>query len=150
MEKMLELEHIRKDVDDLFDGVLPPRQEPVELNDLEKLAVAQAFMNRVGEMTSTKDAWNLRGRVNAAMVDLYAETGAKSFDVKLRGRKVGTYSLTVSRPTESREQADFAVVDRDAFAQWPDFAAVALSYAAEHMQEVAEWHFGMTGEMPDG
>lgn len=149
------IDEMRETADEFFEGVglepLPSTEAGAEgFSDMEKLAIAQAFMNAVGALTSTKEHGNLRDRVNAHMVELYDETGAKSFDVKLHGEKVGTYSLTVSRPTESRTESLFGVADREAFAKWPDFGAIAYNFALEHMQEVADWHFGMTGEIPGG
>lgn len=150
MEKMKELEAIKADAGELFDGVLEPAGEPIELDDMERLAIARAFENAVKDITDSKRAGSLRDRVDRRMAELYRQTKARTFDVWLRGQKVGTYSLAISKPTESKEVSDFVVSDRDAFSQWPDFGAVAYSYALDHMQDVADWHFGMTGEVPDG
>lgn len=119
----------------------------MELNDVEKLAVAQAFVNTVGDMTKTKSQGNLRGRVDDMMKERYYDDplGGKSFDVRVQGVKVGTYSLTVSKPTESQTKLELMVEDKDALAKWAeengfmmvDFAAV-------------EGHFADTGCVPDG
>lgn len=120
------------------------------MKEREKLFVAQAFLNAVGSMCDTKDPDSLRGRVSEEYVRMYEETGAKTFDAKLDGEKVGTFSVKVSKPTDSRERDEFVVADPDKFRRWKDFRAVAYNFAVEHMQDVADWAFGMTGELPDG
>lgn len=120
------------------------------LDEREALCVAQALYNAIGAEVSTKDPDNLRGRVSRAYEELYEQTGAKSFDCRIGGEKVGTFSVTVSKPTESKEAEDFVLVDADRFEAWPEFRQVAMDYARNHMQQVADWHFGNTGEVPAG
>ena len=120
------------------------------MKDIEQLAISQALYNLVADQVSTKDPDNLRGRVSQKYVELYEETGAKSFDVKLGGEKVGTFSLTVSKPTDSVTKTDFFVTDEAKFRAWEDFNAAALDYATAHLQQIADWAFGMTGEIPEG
>ena len=140
---MEEMDLMREEYEAAF-GEMP--ETPAEpWTDMERLAVAQAFMNRVGDLTSTKDAGNLRGAVNARMVAMYEETGAKSFDVKLRGEKVGTYSLTVSKPTPSHERVALVVTDEGALMVW----ALANGCVAVDMGKVDEV-FNETGELPGG
>ena len=116
-----------------------------EMTDTERLAIAQAFYSAVGEMVSTKNPGNLRDRVNDEYKRLYELTGAKSFDVKLQGEKVGTFSLTVSKPTESVASTALEVVDKAALAEW----AAVNGYTLVDMEAV-ERHFAESGEVPDG
>ena len=122
------------------------------MNDKEKLIICQAIYSLVAERVATKNPDNLRGQVDAEYKRLYEETGAKSFDAKLNGEKVGTYSLTISKPTDSKPKTDFVLVDAEAFKNWKDFGAVAHAYASEdvNMEDVAAYHFGKTGELPPG
>lgn len=97
-----------------------PEPENAPLSTVEKLAVAQAFYNAVGKMVNTKDPSNLRGEANAFYEGEYGRTGAKSFDVKLLGSKVGTYSITVSKPKKSEKRVELEVVDEDELFNWAD------------------------------
>lgn len=119
--------------------------EELELNDAERLFIAQAFYAKVGAMVSTKDPDNLRGRVAAGYTELYEQTGAKSFDAKVCGQKVGTFSLTVSKPKDSATETQLAVTDADALLRW----AVENGCAYVDMK-LAEEHFRQSGEVPDG
>lgn len=94
---------------------------------LEQLAIAQAFYNAFGKIVSTGVKDNLRGQVDKMMRDKYENEGAKSFDVRVNGKKVGTYSIIVSKPVHTTE---LRVVDHDSFAEW----AVDNGYA--HSEEV--------------
>lgn len=119
----------------------------MEFNEVEKLAVAQAFMKAVGSMVETKNPDNLRGAVDAMMIDRYESDpmAPKSFDVKVLGQKVGSYSLTVSKPTESRIKTELEVTDNDEFLAW----AFAHRYVKVD-QRAVDLHFEATGEVPDG
>ena len=116
-----------------------------EMTDTERLAIAQAFYSAVGEMVSTKKPGNLRDRVNEGYKSLYEQTGAKSFDVKLQGAKVGTFSLTVNKPTESETSTSLEVVDKVALRDW----AAVNGFVTVDMEAV-ERHFAESGELPDG
>lgn len=117
----------------------------VELSNMEKLAIAQAFQTQVGKMTKTGVDYNLRGEVDAEMREMYESTGSKTFDVKLLGRKVGTYYLTISKPTESKTERKLAISDGQALFEWAmrhDFIEIDMKKVERHFQE--------TGELPDG
>lgn len=117
----------------------------VELSNMEKLAIAQAFQAQVGKMTKTGVDYNLRGEVDAEMREMYEATGSKTFDVKLLGRKVGTYYLTISKPTESRTERKLEIADGQALYDW----ALQHDLVEIDMKKV-ERHFQETGEIPDG
>ena len=124
----------------------------MELSNREKLIIEQAFYKAIAEDVATKNPDNLRGRVDAEYKDLYKETGAKSFDAKLNGEKVGTFSLTISKPTDSREEKLCEIDDIDALREWDGYAQLAMHYifdksrAAKAVQE----YFKETGEVPEG
>ena len=119
--------------------------DELRLNDAERLFVAQAFYNSIGDMVSTKKAGNLRDEVNEQYKRLYEMTGAKSFDAKLLGQKVGTFSLTVSKPTESSTITTLEVADKQALYDW----AAVNGYLVVDMDAVTR-HFEESGEVPDG
>lgn len=120
--------------------------EPPELSDVEKLAVAQAFYSAVGGLVSTKGG-TLRSAVNERFEELYGQTGAKSFDVRLLGEKVGTYSLTVSKPKPSTCEVGLAVDDMGELIGWAD--AHDMIEVRVDMEAVADW-FRETGQLPPG
>lgn len=122
-----------------------PEPEEHELSDIEKLAIAQAFYKSIAEVVSTKDPGNLRGTVDAHFRDLYEQTGAKSFDLKLFGEKVGTYSLTLAKPTPESKRLDFEVSDKAAFMEW-----VKRSGMFQIDWDAIRANFLDTGEMPEG
>ncbi len=148
MSTMAEIKAIGDLYEDTFGEEVPRGRH--EFTDMERLAIAQAFMNKVGSMTKTKVDGNLRGRVDRQYKDIYAQCKAKSFEVELFGEKVGTFSLQVSKPTESKVEPVFEVTDEEALTDWRDFKAAAMAYAMEHPGEIATYHFGRTGELPDG
>ena len=121
--------------------------EPHEFDIVEKLAVAQAFYNAVGKMVSTKDPDNLRGQANAYYEDLFRKAGAKSFDVNLLGYKVGTFSVTVSKPKPSKQTNYIEVEDEWAFEMWAeDNGCIRKVYDMEAVSQ----YFEDTGEIPPG
>ena len=82
---------------------------------MERLAIAQAIYKAIAAAISTKDPESLRGQVDASMLDNYRLTGGKTYDMLLRGRKVGTYSIRFSK---AEHKTCVAIVDEDAFARW--------------------------------
>lgn len=85
------------------------------MTDLEKLTIAQALYKAIAAAVSTKDPDSLRGRMDVAAIRGYEATGAKGFDLRLAGRKVGTYSVRVSKPVH---RTDLVVRDRAGFEGW--------------------------------
>lgn len=121
-------------------------EDPDPLTDVEKLAVAQAFYNAVGELVNTKNG-PLRMAVNDFFGLAYDTTGAKSFDVKLMGQKVGTYSITVSKPKPSESRVTLDVVDEDELFNWADENGF-VSWTID--REAVEEYFQESGEVPPG
>jgi len=119
----------------------------VELSDVEKLIVKQAFLNAVADDVSTKDDGNLRGRVDALMKEAYYESpmAPKSFDLKLLGQKVGTYSLTVSKGKPQKVTDTLEITDKEALRVW----AIMNGCVSVDMGAVVR-HWEETGEVPDG
>jgi len=121
-----------------------------ERTPIERLAIVQALYNVVGKMVSTKDPDNLRAEVDDQMRALYEVTGAKSFDVKVNGTKVGAYSVVISKPTEATTEEMFAVLGYGELFEWDVPVEEAVSYARDHLREFARWYFEETGELPPG
>ena len=124
-----------------------------DLDELEQLAVLQALYNAVGEKVSTKNPDSLRARIDEQYRELYEQTGSKSFDVKLLGDVVGTYSIRFSKDKASETKLIFEVQDHEKLARWLDSPAieqVAWEFVALNLSDFAEYYFTSTGEMPDG
>jgi hypothetical protein len=117
----------------------------MELKPIEKLAIAQAFQKRIGDMVSTKDPYNLRGQVDGEIRKMYEQTGAKSFDVRILGEKVGSYSVTVSKPKPQTRRVEIAVLDPQEFREWCEangFTKVDYDAVNEYVKD--------TGDVPEG
>lgn len=84
-------------------------------SDMENLAFAHAIFKVVSEAVSTKNRDSLRGRQDAEVIANYIETGAKSFDIRISGTKVGTYSVRLSKPVH---RTNLLVRDREAYLAW--------------------------------
>ena len=128
-----------------------PEEYELELNDVEKLAIAQAYYKSVAELVKTRDPYNLRGRVDAEMRRTYESlreslgTAPKSFDIELFGKKVGTYSITTTKPEPSKTTVELKVTNNDELLSW----AVKNGYVVVDMDAVTD-HFTAFGEVPPG
>ena len=89
-----------------------------ELSPIQRLAVAQYVFKCVSGVVSTKDPESLRTMCDHAAIDRYETEGAKSFDLKLDGQKVGTYSVKVSKGKPKRKAPRAWVDDWDEFIDW--------------------------------
>ena len=120
------------------------------INDTERLAIMQAFYKAAGEHVSTKAPGNLRASVDEHYKRLFEETGAKTFEMRVNGQKVGTYTVKVSQPKTAA--ARFEVVDPAELLPWVAEAPAEelAAFAAFLSDEFAEWHFCQTGEVPRG
>lgn len=123
-----------------------------ELTDMERAYVGQALYKRVAEEMSTGNPDNLRGRADAELRRRYEETGAKSYDAILFGRKVGTWSVNVSNGAPERIEEVLSVRDWGAFRQWMELNPDdVLEYVAQEAAvDFCEWNVARTGELPDG
>ena len=113
--------------------------------DVEKLAIAQWAYKKFAGLVSTKDADSLRGQADEAYRELYEQTGAKSYDIKLAGKKVGTYSLKVA---EAKDEPRVIVDDDDMFARW--IYENHLGHLLKVDQKALDKLFYDSGELPDG
>lgn len=128
------------------------------MNEMQKLAVAQALYKVVGAAVSTKDPDSLRGRMDAEAERAYRFDGVKSRDIIINGEKVGTYAAKVARavdyqPAEYEERA--AVENVEQLDHWLhalklDERSMLLDYIGERGDDFAQWWLDMTGELPRG
>lgn len=81
------------------------------MNDIQRLCVAQALYKVIAGAVKTRTPGNLRSVLDAELVRMYEQTGAKSFDIKDDyGTKIATASSTV--------KGGWEVTDPDAFDAW--------------------------------
>ena len=119
---------------------------------LALLTVEQAFYKIVAEDVSTKKRGNLRDEVAEHYIDLYEETGAKSFNVPLMGRVVGTISVREPKEPKSGPSTVAVVEDLDALLSWEsdDFDRYCTRWVQLHIEEIARAYMKETGELPEG
>lgn len=122
------------------------------MNDSERLAIAQAIYNHLGKLVSTKDPDSLRAQADREYKALYEQTGAKSFDVRVNGEKVGTYSIKVSKAKPAEEYKDLFVTDKGELLNF--IAALPMTFldqfARDYYKYFAEWYLTKFGELCDG
>lgn len=84
----------------------------------------------------------LGAEINDACRQLYEDVGTKQVTAEVDGAKVGTVSITSTKPSD-----EIAVTDRSAFYQWAlDNGYTAVSVDMGRIKE----NFEQTGEVPDG
>lgn len=117
------------------------------MKDTEALAIAQAMYGALGAMVKTKDASNLRGQVDARIIEDFNDDGIKSRDLRVNGTKVGSIAVTASKPST---KVCVQVEDYDALMSWLDGKpALVSSIIAAGMKHI-EKYVTETGEVPDG
>lgn len=122
---------------------------------MERLALFQALYNKIGKEVSTKGN-SLRARADEYFYDMYQQTGAKSYDVKVLGETVGTYSLRFKKLTQTEIVKELQVTDYTELAQHFDKMDDAYElemlkqYVARDLEAYAKWYFDQTGECLPG
>lgn len=113
---------------------------------LEKLTIAQATQNVIGDVVSTKNPDSLRSQLDADVLEDFQTSGIKSRDVRLGDTKVGTYSIR----TKKAHAKDVPVLkDISAYNAWMEENAeyaIAFAYSS---QDFVQWVINQ-GELPDG
>lgn len=82
---------------------------------VEQLAIMQALYKVVREAVNTNNPFNLRAQVDDELLDAYDRSGAKSFDMRVNGQKVGTASV---KTTKAKTENKLHINDFDAYEQW--------------------------------
>ena len=122
------------------------------LDKIERLAIEQAVYKAIGADVATNDPDNLRGAVNQHYLDLYEQTGATGFEVRVNGEKVGTYGFSKVKGQKAHAERIVTVTDVDALMadSSDEFAAWLADYMREHLPELAIQYATETGELLDG
>ncbi len=121
-------------------------------NNVQKLAIAQAFYNAAVKMVSTKDPKSLRSQADEYFAEQYFKTGSKSFDINLNGETVGTYSIKFSKPTEEKTVSELVIDDYVEVAKWSkQLSDDELRLIVEsNLEWLANQVFKSYGEVPMG
>jgi len=119
---------------------------------IERLAIEQAVYNAIGADLKTGVTDNLRGEVNGFYLDLYQQTGATGFEVRVNGQKVGTYGFAKVKGKPEREVTELRVTDHEALRsdQSEDFNEWLTRHINAHLDELAIQYATETGELLDG
>lgn len=116
------------------------------LTTAEKLTIAQALYKAIADVVSTKNPDSLRSELNAEMIKAYELDGIKSRDMRVNGKKVGTYSVRVKKAFSKDKPV---LTDISAFKAWlDDNSDYAVAYALSQPDFVS-WVIAQ-GELPDG
>lgn len=80
----------------------------IDKEDLAQLALASALHKKLGELLDTRGAGrhhapNLRTEANDSLRELYETTGADRINLEVNGSKVGTFSLSFTKPVDGVE-----------------------------------------------
>ena len=124
----------------------------MELSPIERLAIEQAVYNSIGADLKTGVPDNLRGEVNGFYLDLYQQTGATGFEVRVAGQKVGTYGFSKVKGTPERKVTELRVTDPQALLDddSEDFVSWCADWLRDHLPELAVQYCEQTGELLDG
>ena len=117
-----------------------------------QFCIEQALYKMIADDVSTRSAGNLRDSINQHYLELYRTTGARTFDLKMLGGKVGTVSIKANAPKPKPTQAVAEVTDREKLDAYddPDFLAYCTRWLAAHLPDIGRDYFEETGAMPDG
>lgn len=122
------------------------------MTEIEQLAIEQALYNIIGADLKAGNPDNLRGRVNGRYIELYEQTGATGFEVRLNGSKVGTYGFNKTKAEPARQVTRIVVEDYDALRaydddNWLDWIG---RWTLDHIGELAREYVDETGEVLPG
>lgn len=120
-----------------------------EYSPMEQLAIKQALYKTIAADVSTKGD-SLRNAIDGAIIEQYEHSGAKSYDVKVNGEKVGSYSVRVSKDKTEKVPR---IEDADAFQRWltdPENMSQVVSYIRDDDYRFLDWLIKSWGVIPDG
>ena len=125
-----------------------------ELNELQRLAVAQSLYNVVGAAVSTKGGDSMRALLDAEARELYEAAGVKSRDIVMPdGTKVGTYSAKISKAVAESREPHVYVDDFKALSAWLLDNTLLMAGWIERdavLDDFLQWALSSTGEVPAG
>ena len=125
-----------------------------EMTVMERLAIKQALYKMLAADVATGKPDNLRGQADKQYKSMYMATGAKTYDVNVDGKKVGTFSVVAK---ESEEKAVVYILDANTYGDWLRDEDAAANAAVEWIladrkraEAFARHIVETTGVIPDG
>lgn len=114
-------------------------------DELAKFAVLQSLYKRLGELLGTKNPDNLRGQVDADLLDLWKRHGVDRQRLQIGDATVGYVALKFSKPAK---RAVIIVNDADALAKEDE--ALVRMFVRHYADKFASFVLEVTGAVPDG
>lgn len=87
----------------------------MELNEMQRLAVAAALEKQVRKVTDARAVDSLRAKADDGLRAMYEATGCDRVRIKIGGEEVGTLSLSLSKP---RSGVEMRVDDARKLTEW--------------------------------
>ncbi len=112
----------------------------------EQIILAQALYNALGKIVSTKSSSNMRFDDDQELLSLYESSGAKSFDRKINGVKVGTSTIRVA---PEKNEYNLCITNQEAFNNWLLEVGLGKQEVVFDEQQLFDY-FVNTGEEPAG
>lgn len=110
---------------------------------IDGIIAAQAIYSELGKRLKTNTEGNARGELDGHFRDLRDRTGARSFDLRINGQEVGTYSFAKSK---GKAAYTLRIENESAYRRWcEENGLMELPSVAS----VAQW-VEYTGELPEG
>ena len=131
-------------------NVVTRADNPLQMGEVEWFLFLKMMRDAIGKELDTGNASNMRGQVDAVYRKLWEQTGGKSFEMRMRGNKVATYSV---KTTKERHKTVYDLEDATAFGDWlfsEDGRQAAQMWADEHPEQFVKWYVERTGDIPDG
>ena len=131
-------------------NIVPRKDNPLALGEVEYFLFLKMVRDAIGKELDTGNASNVRGLVDAAYMQLWEQTGGKSFEMRIRGQKAATYSV---RTTSEKHKKVYDLKDPDAFDSWmatDDALDLRDDYVNEHVEDFVRFVIESIGEIPDG
>lgn len=121
--------------------------------DLQRLAVGQYLMNRLGDELK-RGAGGVRDAADAAITEAYEADGTDRRAIVIGGRKVGSLSLTAKPAEPEQTGARLTVTNYDEFEAWLSKAGDTLRAwvleDCDRADELAGWALVACGERAAG
>ena len=119
------------------------------MKDVEKLAIATVLQKQLKENLDQRNPDSLRYRCDQALLEMYEEDGVDRKQIKVNGEKVGTQSLTFTKPKDGIEPY---IENYEAFTRWLQTEAgyETLRHAVNTKPDLFSDYLEKTGEVGDG
>ena len=128
-----------------------------ELTNVQQAMCYQALYNALGPVVKANGD-GLRGDVDREMRQLYEQTGAKSFKIRVGDTELGTYSVNENKAVPEQPESTKKVLDMVNLGDFNDWfeGEDAQEMIGPYMDErelfmdFCEWYISETGEIPSG